>query len=94
MAPLEKYGPVESVIAHGNVAARVAELVQNTHAGLIVMGLDRDARGSRPGSTANAVICSASVPVLTMPAAVANVSADVRVDRSNAREDAPAAMTT
>jgi nucleotide-binding universal stress UspA family protein len=94
MAPLEKYGPVESVIAHGNVAARVAELVQNTHAGLIVMGLDRDARGSRPGSTANAVICSASVPVLTMPAAVANVSADVRVDRSNAREDASAAMTT
>ena len=92
MAPLEKHGPVESVIVQGNVAGRVAELVQSSRAGLIVMGLDRDARGSRPGSTAYAVICSASVPVLAMPAAVANGDADARAVRTNAREDEPAAM--
>ncbi|MBI3050460.1 MAG: universal stress protein [Acidobacteria bacterium] len=94
MAPLEKHGPVESVIVQGNVAARVAELVQSSHAGLIVMGLNRDARGSRPGSTANAVMCSASVPVLVMPAAAANGNADARVDRANAREGVSAATTT
>lgn len=93
MAPLEKHGPVESVIVQGNVAGRVSELVQSCRAGLIVMGLDRDAWGSRPGSTAHAVICSASVPVLAMPAAVANGDADARVDRANAREDESAAMT-
>jgi universal stress protein A len=93
MAPLERHGPVEPVIVQGNIAARVAELVQSSHAGLIVMGLDRDARGSRPGSTANAVICSASVPVLAMPAAIASLGTDARVERSKAREDASAAMT-
>lgn len=92
MAPLEKHGPVESVIAQGTVAGRIAQLVQNSRAGLIVMGLDRDARGSPPGSTAYA-ICSASVPVLAMPAAVAKGSADARVERANAREDEPAAVT-
>lgn len=93
MAPLERHGPVESVIVQGNVAERVAELVQSSRAGLIVVGLDRDARGSCPGSTAHAVICSASVPVLAMPAAVANGDADARVYRANAREDESAAMT-
>jgi nucleotide-binding universal stress UspA family protein len=93
MAPLEKHWPVESVIVQGNVAERVAELVQGTHAGLIVMGLDRDARGSRPGSTAYAVICSASVPVLAMPAAVVRRDEDARVDRANAREEESAAVT-
>lgn len=87
MAPLEKHGPVESVIVEGNIAERVAELVRSSHAGLIVMGLDREARGSRPGSTAYAVICSAAVPVLAMPAAVADGDAGARVDRATARED-------
>jgi nucleotide-binding universal stress UspA family protein len=69
MAPLEKQGPVESVIVQGNIAERVAELARTRPAGLIVMGLEREAGGSRPGSTAYAVICSAPVPVLAMPAA-------------------------
>jgi nucleotide-binding universal stress UspA family protein len=92
MAPLERHGPVESVILQGNIAARVAELVQSRHAGLIVMGLDRDAHGSHPGSTANAVICSASVPVLAMPATVADLGPDIRVETSEAGADASAAM--
>jgi hypothetical protein len=80
MAPLEKYGPVESVIVRGNIAERVEELVQTNHAGLIVMGLDRDAHGSRPGSTAYSVICRATVPVLTMPVAASNARTEARVD--------------
>jgi nucleotide-binding universal stress UspA family protein len=88
MAPLEKYGPVESVIVGGNIAERVEELVHTNHAGLIVMGLDRDAHGSRPGSTAYSVICRATVPVLTMPAVVGDAPAD-RVELAAGKE-APA----
>jgi nucleotide-binding universal stress UspA family protein len=80
MAPLEKYGPVESDIVRGNIAERVEEMVQTHHAGLIVMGLERDARGSRPGSTAYSVICRATVPVLTMPVAASNARTEARVD--------------
>jgi nucleotide-binding universal stress UspA family protein len=76
MAPLEKYGPVESVIVRGNIAERVEELVHTNHAGLIVMGLDRGAHESRPGSTAYSVVCRATVPVLTMPAVVGDAPAD------------------
>jgi nucleotide-binding universal stress UspA family protein len=77
MAPLEKQGPVESVIVQGNIAERVAELARTRPAGLIVMGLEREAAGSRPGSTAYAVICSAPVPVLAMPAAATDLVAEV-----------------
>ena len=70
MCPLEKYGPVESVIVQGNIAERVAELARTHHSGLIVMGLDSEATGARPGSTTYAVICSTPVPVLAVPAAV------------------------
>jgi nucleotide-binding universal stress UspA family protein len=94
MARLERHGPVESVIVQGNVAARVAELVQKSRVGLIVMGLDQDALGSHPGPTAHAVICSASVPVLAMPVAVVTCDADARVERANTKEDDPAAVTT
>jgi nucleotide-binding universal stress UspA family protein len=93
MAPLEKHGPVESVIVQGNVAARVVELVQNSRAGLIVIGLDRDVGGSGPGATAYAVISHAPVPVLAMPAAVANREVSARVERTNIREDEQAAVT-
>jgi nucleotide-binding universal stress UspA family protein len=68
MTPLERHWPVESVIVHGNIARRVAEIARTHHAGLIVIGLETDAGGSCPGSTAYAVICSAAVPVLTVPA--------------------------
>jgi nucleotide-binding universal stress UspA family protein len=67
MAPLKQVGPVESVIVQGNIADRVAELAQTSHAGLIVMGLDPDPRGSHPGSTAYAVISRAPIPVLAIP---------------------------
>jgi hypothetical protein len=92
MAPLEKYGPVESVIVRGNIAERVEELVQTNHAGLIVMGLDRDAHGSRPGSTAYSMICRATVPVLTMPVAVRDTRTDARGDGTELAEgeEAPA----
>jgi nucleotide-binding universal stress UspA family protein len=69
MAPHEQYGPVESVIAEGNIAESIAALARTHHSGLIVMGLDREARGSCPGSTAYAVVCSTPVPVLAVPAA-------------------------
>jgi nucleotide-binding universal stress UspA family protein len=69
MGPLEKYGPVESVIVQGNIAECVAELARTHHAGLIVMGLDSETTGARPGSTAYAVICSTPVPVLAVPVA-------------------------
>jgi nucleotide-binding universal stress UspA family protein len=75
MAPLEKYGPVESVIVRGNVAGSVAALVATRHSGLVVMGLDTDASESRPGSTAYAVIASAPVPVLVVPAMQAAIAA-------------------
>ena len=68
MAPLEKGRPVESAIAQGNIAENVADLARTHHAGLIVIGFERDALGSRPGSTAYQVICSAPVPVLAVPA--------------------------
>jgi nucleotide-binding universal stress UspA family protein len=68
MAPLEQYGPVESAIVRGNIAESATALVGTHHAGLIVMGLDTEAHGSRPGSTAYAVISSAPVPVLVIPA--------------------------
>jgi nucleotide-binding universal stress UspA family protein len=67
MSPLEQHGPVESVIVHGSIARRVAELARTHHAGLIVIGLETDARGPCPGSTAYAVISGAAVPVLTVP---------------------------
>jgi nucleotide-binding universal stress UspA family protein len=67
MAPLERYGPVESVIVQGNVAECVADLARARRAGLIVMGLERGETGPRPGSTAYPVICSAPVPVLAVP---------------------------
>lgn len=92
MAPLEKHGPVESVIVQGNIAECVAELARTHHAGLIVMGLESETRGSRPGSTAYAVICSAPVPVLAVPAAAehkpdgAHVSPRRRSSRGSARE--------
>jgi nucleotide-binding universal stress UspA family protein len=73
MSPLEQHGPVESVIVQGNIATRVAELAQAHHAGLIVIGLETDTHGPLPGSTAYAVICSASVPVLTVPSPAAAV---------------------
>ena len=68
MYPLEKYGPAESIIVEGNIAERVADLARTHHSGLIVMSLDSEARGTRPGSTAYAVICSTPVPVLAVPA--------------------------
>jgi nucleotide-binding universal stress UspA family protein len=68
MWPLEEHGPVESTIVRGNIPRRVAALVRTYHAGLIVIGLDADARGTHLGSTAYAVIAAASVPVLTVPA--------------------------
>lgn len=68
MAPLQKYGPVESVIVEGSVAGAAAALARSRHAGLIVMGLEGDALGSRPGSTAYGVISAAPVPVLAIPA--------------------------
>lgn len=72
MAPLEKQGPVESVIVQGNIAERIAELARTSHTGLIVMGLEREAHGSRLGPTAYAVICGAPVPVLAVPTAAAD----------------------
>jgi nucleotide-binding universal stress UspA family protein len=78
MCPLEKYGPVESVIVQGNIAECVAELARTHHSGLIVMGLDSEATGARPGSTAYAVICSTPVPVLAVPAAAPEVRQGVR----------------
>lgn len=69
MAPLEQYGPVESVILQGNTAESVAELARAHHAGLMVIGLERGPEGSRPGSTAYAVICTAPVPVFAVPVA-------------------------
>jgi hypothetical protein len=44
------------------------DLARIHHAGLIAIGLETDARGSCPGSTAYAVISSAAVPVLSVPA--------------------------
>ncbi|HLG57129.1 MAG TPA: universal stress protein [Vicinamibacterales bacterium] len=82
MCPLEQYGPVESVIVQGNIAERVAELARTHRSGLIVMGLDSEARGARPGSTAYAVICSTPVPVLAVPAAVPDVRRSVRESQS------------
>jgi nucleotide-binding universal stress UspA family protein len=67
MRPLEKYGPVESVIMHGNIAECVAGLARTHHSGLIVMGLESESTGARPGSTAYAVICGTPVPVLAVP---------------------------
>ena len=78
MCPLEKFGPVESVIVQGNIAERVAELARAHHSGLIVMGLDAEATGARPGSTAYAVICSTPVPVLAVPAAAPDVRRGLR----------------
>lgn len=66
MAALRRDGPVESVIVEGNIADRAAELAHTRHAGLIVMGLDSDARGAHPGSTAYNVMCRAPVPVLAI----------------------------
>jgi nucleotide-binding universal stress UspA family protein len=80
MAPLEKHGPVESVIVQGNIAESVAQLARTRHAGLIVMGLDREPSGSRPGSAADAVICSTRVPVLAIPAAAPDVAERVTAD--------------
>ena len=68
MAPLETFGPVESVIRQGNIAATVAELARAHHVGLIVIGLDAEPDGARPGSTAYGVIAAAPVPVLVIPA--------------------------
>jgi hypothetical protein len=68
MAPLEKYGPVESAIVQGNIAESVAELAGSHRSGLVVIGLDTEAHGSRPGSTAYAVISSSPAPVLVLPA--------------------------
>ena len=53
----------------GNIAESVAELARTHRSGLIVMGLDSEARGARPGSTAHAVISSTPVPVLAVPVA-------------------------
>lgn len=78
MAPLERHGPVESVIVQGNIAACVAALVKTHNVGLIAMGLDSEAHGSRPGSTAYSVICSTSVPVLAVPAVVRDTRASAR----------------
>jgi len=78
MCPLEKYGPVESIIVQGNIAEGVAELARTHRAGLIVMGLDSETRGARPGSTAYAVICSTPVPVLAVPAAAPEIRQRVR----------------
>jgi nucleotide-binding universal stress UspA family protein len=76
MAPLEKYGPVESVIVQGNIAESVADLARTHHSGLIVMGLDVEAHGSRPGSTAYAVISTTPVPVLVVPAVAPELGQD------------------
>jgi nucleotide-binding universal stress UspA family protein len=73
MRPLEKYGPVESMIVQGSIAEAVAELARTHHSGLIVMGLDAEGRTACPGSTAYAVICSTPVPVLTIPVAVDDI---------------------
>lgn len=70
MAPLRKYGLVETVIVQGNTARCAAEHARTRHAGLIVVGLDREPHGLRPGSTAYGVICSAPVPVLAVPGAL------------------------
>ena len=67
MSPLERYGPIESVIAEGSVSEQVATLARTRHAGLIALGLERGEAGPRPGSTAYEVICSAPVPVLAVP---------------------------
>jgi nucleotide-binding universal stress UspA family protein len=77
-APLERYGPVDSVIVEGNVAGRVADLVRGEHAGLIVMGLESDAHGARPGSTAYSVVCTVPVPVLAIPMAPVKPAARLR----------------
>ena len=69
MTPLERYGPVESVIVEGNVAEQVAELARTRRTALIVMGVDRGEAGSRLGATVYPVICAAPVPVLAVPAA-------------------------
>ena len=69
MVPLERFGAVESVIVQGNTAGCAADVARTRHAGLIVMGLERGARSSRPGSTAYAVICNTPAPVLVVPAA-------------------------
>jgi nucleotide-binding universal stress UspA family protein len=68
ITPLKQYGPVESVIVQGNIAERAAELAHSCQAGLVAVGLDSDARGSHPGSTAYAVICRAPVAVLAVAA--------------------------
>jgi hypothetical protein len=78
MAPLERYAPVESVIVQGNIAACVADLVRTHSVGLITMGLDSEAHGSRPGSTAYSVICSTSVPVLAVLALAPDTRASAR----------------
>jgi hypothetical protein len=79
----------------GNIAERVEELVHTNHAGLIVMGLDRGAHGSRPGSTAYSMICRATVPVLTMPVPVRDTRTDARADGAELAEaeEAPAHAT-
>ena len=71
----------------GNIAERVADLARTHHSGLIVMGLDSEATGAHPGSTAYAVICSTPVPVLAVPAAVPDVSRDVRESQSVTSSD-------
>lgn len=67
MGPLEQYGPVESVIVQGHIATCVAGLATTHHSGLIVMGLEAEGIGTRPGSTAYAVICGTAIPVLAVP---------------------------
>jgi len=84
MAPLEKYGPVESAIVQGNIAESVAELARTHDGGLIVMGLDGEPGGSRPGSTAYAVLCSTPVPVLALPAGAPDVPGRATADMQKA----------
>lgn len=91
MAPLEKHGPVESVIVQGNIAECVAELARTHQAGLIVLGLERETRGLRPGSTAYAVICSAPVPVLAIPVRVVDTH-DGAPDEEHQHESAPVSV--
>jgi hypothetical protein len=59
---------VESAIVEGNIPESVAELARTHHSGLIVLGLDVEADGSRPGSTAYGLISTTPVPVLVVPA--------------------------
>jgi nucleotide-binding universal stress UspA family protein len=81
MAPLETYGPVESVIVEGNIPESVAELARTHHSGLIVLGLDAEAGGSRPGSTAYGLISTTPVPVLVVPAVVRALRQDAAQPR-------------